>query len=145
MTTLRRFVYSALLAATSLNFAPSLASAQDRAQGKFTLAHEVHWQNAVVPAGDYRFTLSSDGASGMLTLSKLSGSRTGFMLMVHDTDDAKPSDSSRLVLKTTPEGSYVSSMQLPEFGVTLNFVVPTVAEKIATTSAPAAATLASAK
>jgi hypothetical protein len=146
MTTIRKFAYAALLAVTSLNLAPTLASAQEKARGKFTLTHDVRWQNALVPAGEYRFSLDSDGVSGVLTLSKLSGARTGFLLMVHDTDEAKPSDRSRLVLEATPEGSYVSAMQLPDFGITLNFTVPPpTAEKIAATTAAATTTLASAK
>jgi len=132
MTTIRKFVYAALLAVTSLNFAPSLASAQERAHGKFTLTHDVRWQNALVPAGEYRFSLDSDGVAGVLMLNKISGARTGFLLMVHDTEDAKPSDISRLILEATPEGSYVSAMHLPEFGMTLKFAVPTLAaEKLA--------------
>ena len=145
MTTLRKFAYAALLAATSLTFTTSLASAQERAQGNFTLTHDVRWQNALVPAGDYRFALDSDGASGMLTLTKLSGSPTGFMLMVHDTDEVKPSAINQIVLKTTPDGSYVSAMQLPEFGVTLNFAVPTKVTEKQLAKAPATATLASAR
>ena len=131
MTTIRKFVYAALLAVTSLNFAPSLASAQDRAQGRFTLSHEVRWQNATVPAGEYRFSLNSDGPSSMLVLTKLSGARTGFFLLVHDTDEIKASSNlNQLVLESTAEGSYVSAMQLPEFGVALKFAVPSkVAEK----------------
>jgi hypothetical protein len=145
MTNIRKFVYAALLAATSLNFAPTLASAQEKAQGNFTLKHDVRWQNAVVPAGEYHFSLNSDGVSGILTLSKLSGVRTGFMLMVHDTDDAKPSDLTRLMLESTPGGSYVSAMQLPQIGLRLNFTVPPrMPEKqMAKTPATATATLAS--
>jgi hypothetical protein len=146
MTSIRKIVYATLLAAACLNFAPTLASAQEKAHGNFTLTHDVRWQNALVPAGDYRFTLDSDGVAGVLTLSKLSGARTGFLLMVHDTDEAKPSDRSRLLLEATPEGTYVSAMQLPEFGMTLNFAVPSQpAEKVAVKTAPATATLASAK
>ena len=144
-TTFRKFAYAALLAATSLTFTTSLASAQEKAHGNFTLKHEVRWQNAVVPAGDYRFSLDSDGASGMLTLTKISGSGTGFLLMVHDTDEVKPSKLNRLVLATTPEGSYVSAMQLPEFGVSLNFAVPSKATEKQMAKAPATATLASAR
>ena len=125
MTTIRKFAYAALLAVTSLTFASSLASAQEKAHGAFTLTHDVRWENAVVPAGEYRFSLDSDSASGMLVLNKLTGSRTGFLLMVHDKDEIKGSGINRLVLESTPEGSYVSAMQLPEFGLTLNFPVPT--------------------
>ncbi len=146
MTSIRKFAYAALLAAASLSIVPTLASAQEKAQGNFTLAHDVHWQNALVPAGDYRFTLESDGVGGVLTLSKISGARTGFLLMVHDTDEAKPSDRSRLVIEATPAGTYVSAMHLPEFGMTLNFTVPApTAEKMAATTAAATTTLASAK
>jgi len=78
-----------------------------------------------VPAGEYRFSIDSDGPSSMLTLTKLSGARTGFLLMVHDTDEIKASSNlNRLVVESTAEGSYVSAMQLPEFGVTLTFAVP---------------------
>jgi len=132
MSTIRRFAYATLLAVTSLNFAPSLASAQDRAQGTFTLTHDVRWQNALVPAGEYRFSLNSGGVAGVLTLSQLTGARTGFMFVVRDTDEGKPTDRSRLVLETTPQGMYVSAMQLPGFGLTLHFAAPAQsAEKLA--------------
>jgi hypothetical protein len=123
MTSIRKFAYATLLALTTLSFAPSRASAQEAASGQFTLPHDVHWQNAVVPAGDYRFSLKSGGPAGVLVLSKLSGARTGFMFLVNDTDETRPSDLNQLVLEETPEGSYVSVMHLPEFGVTLRFRV----------------------
>jgi hypothetical protein len=138
MKSIRRFAYTAVLVLSALNFAPSLASAQD-ASGTFTLAHEVHWQNAVVPAGTYRFTMGANGPSQLLTLSKVSGSKAGFMLLVNDTDASQPKDASRLVVVSTPEGRFVSTMQLPEFGLTLHFNVPSetpeVAREVATASA----------
>ena len=130
MTTIRKFVYAMLLALSTLTFAPTLASAQEPAKGAFTLPHDVHWSNAVVPAGEYRFSYEAGGAMGMLMLSGMSARhRAGFVLLVSDTDVANPSDVSQLVLKTTPQGSYVTTMQLPEFGMTLHFPVPSHAEK----------------
>ena len=79
----------------------------------------------------------------MLTLNKLNGTRTGFMLMAIDTDEFSSSGPSRLVLTTTAEGSYVSAMQLPDFGMTLHFRVPTataekqIARAVTTASASA--------
>ncbi|MGA8236054.1 MAG: hypothetical protein WB918_06000, partial [Candidatus Sulfotelmatobacter sp.] len=120
---------------------PSLASAQDAA-GTFTLTHEVRWQNAVVPAGKYRFTVAASGPAEMLTLRKVDGSAAGFMLLVTDSEDSQPSDDSRLVVVSRPTGSFVSSMQLPEFGLTLHFTVPSepreVAQAVATSTASAA-------
>ena len=46
------------------------------------------------------------------------------MVLVPNTDDSKRSDQSRIVARATPGGSYVSAMQLPEFGMTLHFRVP---------------------
>jgi len=123
MKSIRRFAYAAVLTLSALNIAPSLASAQDVA-GTFTLAHEVHWQNAIVPAGTYRFSMGAAGPSELLTLSKISGDGAGFMLLVPDTEVSNPSDVSRLLVVSRTGGSFVSTMQLPEFGVTLHFAVP---------------------
>jgi hypothetical protein len=140
MKSIRRFACAVVLTLTTLNFAPSLASAQEPARGRFTLTHEVHWQNAVVPAGEYRFSFEPSAGAGLLTLQKLTGTG-GFMLLVHDTEDAKPTDLSRLVLESTPDGSYVSAMQLPEFGMTLHFwVQPHAAAKQMAKAVPAAMT-----
>jgi hypothetical protein len=138
MKSIRRFVYAAVLTVSALNFASSLASAQD-AGGTFTLTHEVHWQNAIVPAGKYRFTIVADGPSRLLTLSKINGSGTGFMILVTDTEASQPSDLSRLVAVSRPGGSFVSTMQLPEFGVTLHFAVPAEPRELAQSAAPATA------
>ena len=124
MTSIRRFVYAAVLAVTTLNFALNLASAQEPARGHFTLTHEVRWQNARVPAGDYEFTYNIDSIAPVLSLTKTSGTRASFMFLVPVTDESKPADTSMLLLESTPAGSYVSAMQLPEFGMSLHFVVP---------------------
>jgi hypothetical protein len=124
MKTIRKHIYAAALAVTALNFAPAVASAQEPVHGKFSLTHEVHWGGATLPAGDYAFSYSPDNGSHTLIISKLNGDRAGYMVLVPNTDDAKPSDTSRLLLVATPGGSYVSAMQLPEFGMTLHFNVP---------------------
>ena len=80
---IRKCIYAAVLVLSALNFAPSLASAQDES-GRFTLPHQVRWQNAIVPAGDYSFTLQSVGSSEMLTLRKISGAPASYMLMAND-------------------------------------------------------------
>jgi hypothetical protein len=141
MNSIRKFAYATVLTLSALSFSPSLASAQE-AGGKFKLSHEVHWQNIVVPAGEYRFSIEPNGPASMLTLRRLSGSGAGFVMLVRDTEESKPADTSRLVMVTRPGGSFVKQMQLPEFGVTLHFVVPEeareVAQATATTTASAA-------
>jgi hypothetical protein len=123
MTSIRKFVYATLLAVTTISFAPSLASAQSPAHGKFTLTHDVLWGNAKVPAGEYKFSFSSSGIA-LLTLSKISGAPGGYMMLVPVMEETSETSASKLVLETTPDGSYVTAMQLPEFGMTLRFNVP---------------------
>ncbi len=143
MTSIRNFAYAALLAFTTLSFAPSLASAQESAHGKFTLTHEVRFGSTKVPAGEYEFFFDPDATARMLSLRKLSGTRAGYLLMVPSTEDTRPADLSLLILESRPAGSYVSAMQLPEFGMTLHFNVPPRAAekqiaKAATTASAAA-------
>lgn len=123
MNKFRKFAYAALLAFTTLTFDPSPAAAQDIAYGRFTLTHEVHWQNTIVPAGEYRFSVEGEGPSSVLVLSKLDGRRAGFLLTAQNTDD-RMAGPNRLVMESTSHGSYVTAMRLPEFGLTLHFAAP---------------------
>ena len=143
MTSIRKYIYAGLLAFTTLNLLPSLASAQAPAKGTFTLTHEVRWQNAVVPAGHYGFKYEWDGVATVLTLSKLSGAPTGFLFLVHDTEESITSGSNQLVLESTTAGSYVSAMKLPEFGMTLHFTAPALTVEKLAMGATTAGTLAS--
>lgn len=130
MKLIRKIAYAAVLTLSALNFAPSLASAQEAA-GTFALTHDVHWQNATVPAGEYRFTIGAEGPAQMLTLRKISGGAAGFILLVTDVEASQPSDLSELVLVSRGNGSFVSTMRLPEFGMTLHFAVPAETREVA--------------
>ena len=141
MKSIRKFAYATLLALTTVSFTPSLASAQD-AHGSFTLEHDVHWEKAFVPAGTYRFSYESQGPAGLLLLRKISGPGAGYLVYVRDIEESKPTDVDQLLLQSTPGGSYVSTMQLPQFGMTFRFVVPPTAEKqIASAATPATASV----
>jgi len=129
MKTLRHFGYAAILAATVLNYAPSLASAEEPSRGHFKLLHEVRWENVIVPAGEYAFSYDPDSISPVLTITKTDGPRASFMLMVPAKDESSANDSNALVLESTAGGSYVSALRLPESGVTLHFWVPRAVEK----------------
>jgi len=129
MKTLRHFGYAAILAATVLNYAPSLASAEEPSRGHFKLAHEVRWENALVPAGEYAFSYDPDSISPVLTITKTDGPRASFMLMVAARDQSSTNDSNALVLESTAVGICVSTLRLPESGVTLHFRVPRAPEK----------------
>ena len=124
MTTIRKLVYAFLLAATTLNFTPSLLAAEAPAHGKFTLAHDVRWGNALVPAGDYEFSYDPYARSPILTLTRVNGERASYMLLIVSAEDSKAAESNQLVLETGTNGKYVSSMELAECGMKLYFSVP---------------------
>ena len=123
MKSLRTFAYAAVLTVSALNFAPCLASAQDEG-GTFKLAHEVGWQEAVVPAGEYRFSLQAIGPLEMLTLTKITGKPASFMLFAKVTEDVASSKTARLVIDSRSGKTFVSAMDLPQFEVTLHFAAP---------------------
>ena len=102
MRSIRRFVYSVVLALNALTFTPSPASAQEM-HGSFTLKNEVRWQNYVVPAGDYRFEVQPKGPSAILLLRKVSGSGAGFLILANNADSSKASDLDRLVVVAQAE------------------------------------------
>jgi len=130
MTSIRRFVYAAALTLTALSFAPGQAYAQ-AARGRFVLTHEVHWQKTLLPAGEYEFSFQPDGASEMLFVRKLSSSGPGFLMLVSDVTETKPSGTDHLLLVPREGKSFVSAMDLPEAGVTLHFAVPSATRQVA--------------
>jgi hypothetical protein len=141
MTSIRKFTFAALLAAATFTLAPSSASAQAPARGHFTLTHDVLFGNTRIPAGDYAFSYDPQNTAPFLNLSKMSGPRAGFIVMVPSTEGIPTRHGSRLVLASSASGSYVTSMELPECDLTLHFYTPSgAAEKQiakAVTSAPA--------
>src|SRR2546427_10134390 len=117
MKSFRKFACTAVLTLGALSLMPSPAAAQT-ANGSFTLSHDVHWQNAVVPAGTYRFSLEPKGPSGLLTLRNIGG-REGFMIMVNNIGPSRASDLDRIVLVSRAGKSFVRTLELPKFELTL--------------------------
>ncbi len=142
MKSIRKVVYASVLALSSFTFMSVLASAQD-VRGGFTLPHNVRWQNVEVPAGEYKFSVELRGPSEMLTLSKVSGEGSGFMILVNDVDSVAPasvaaSENGKLTLVSQSGERYVSSMELPAIGVTLHFAVPAETRELAMAGGAAA-------
>ena len=123
MTTIRKFVYATLLAATAMSFASGSALAQE-AHGKFKLTHSVNWGSSAVPAGDYEFSYDPNQTSPVLIITKVNGARSGFMVLVPSAEVSNASASNQIVLETNGDGSYVSSMELASCGMILRFSVP---------------------
>jgi hypothetical protein len=122
MRSIRTFAYAAVLALSIFAIQPTPAAAED-ARGSFTLSHEVHLQKIVLRPGDYIFTVKSMGPSEFLVLRGLNGG-TDAMLLATDVESVKPSAANKLVLVSRDGQSFVSTMELPEFDMSLRFAVP---------------------
>jgi hypothetical protein len=123
MKSIRRFSFAVVLALSLLGQFAGLAHAQSPVQGRFNLPYEVNWENTAVPAGDYEFYLRSAGTSELLTIQKVGGSSFGFLALARAPEPVRSGDLNKLVFVVRDGKRFVSSMQLPEFGMGLAFIV----------------------
>ena len=118
-----KFAYAAVLGMSMFTLQPTLAAAGD-AHGS-TLTHEVHWQKCVLSPGDYTFSIKSEGPSEFLMLRGINGTGTNAMMLVNDVESPKPDEVSAMLTLVSRNGqSFVSTMALPEYDMTLHFTVP---------------------
>ena len=122
MKSLSKFASTAVLSLSALAAMSGSVSAQT-ARGVFKLPHEVTWQEAYLPAGEYEFSLDAKGPSQLMTVRQIDGHHSSFMLLVHNTTTAK-GDIDRLVLVSREGKKFVQAMELPEYGLTMHFTVP---------------------
>jgi hypothetical protein len=124
MRSICKFAYAAILGMSMFTLQPTPAAAQE-AHGSFTLTHEVHWQKCVLSPGDYTFSIKNEGASDLLMLRGVNGTGTNAMMLVNDVESPKPDEfSSMLTLVLRNGQSFVRTMTLPEYDMTLHFTVP---------------------
>jgi hypothetical protein len=124
MRSICKFAYAAILGMSMFTLQPTPAAAQE-AHGSFTLTHEVHWQKCVLSPGDYTFSIKTEGASDLLMLRGVNGTGTNAMMLVNDVESSKPDEfSSMLTLVSRNGQSFVRTMTLPEYDMTLHFTVP---------------------
>ena len=124
MRSIRKFAYAAVLGLSMFTLQPALASAEE-AHGSFTLTHEVHWEKCVLGPGDYTFSIKSEGPSELLMLRGTNGTGTNAMMLVNDVESPKPDEVSAMLTLVSRNGqSFVSTMALPEYDMTLHFTVP---------------------
>ena len=124
MRSICKFAYAAVLGLSMFTLQPTLAAAEE-AHGSFTLTHEVHWQKCVLSPGEYMFSIKTEGPSELLVLRGINGTGTNAIMLVNDVESSKPDEvGSMLTLVSRNGQSFVSTMALPEYDMTLHFTVP---------------------
>ena len=100
-------------------------NAQPSFVGKFTLAHEVHWGQAVVPAGEY--SIRMDSVAGPAKIMSASGDWAVYTQSPMIAD----SEKGGTYLTVTTEGNErrVRSLNLPELGKSMIFAPLTKSER----------------
>ena len=105
----------------SVGFAASASQAQTIYKGSFTLAQDVRWQNATMPAGDYTFKVNSTTRSKPILVTGPNG--TVFQLPLV-TEQTNIGDQSKLILEWRGDELHVREMDLAQVGLNILYHVP---------------------
>jgi hypothetical protein len=125
MNSIRSLSFAAALTLGAFGQWAGLAHAQSSVHGNFSLPYTVNWENTVVPAGEYLYYLRPAGGSDLLTIEKIGGNSSwGFLVLVYPPETSNAADADELVFAMKEGQRYVSSMRLPEFGLTMDFTLP---------------------
>lgn len=124
MKSIRRFSLSKvlLLAIAAMSASAIPAHAQNTA-GTFSLAHKVLWAGAVLPPGDYAFSLDTQSSPARISVRHVDGPIVGILLPQAISDDDFVGASS-LVLHQEGGESVVSTLHLKNVGLALEFASP---------------------
>jgi hypothetical protein len=97
------------------------AAAQEAVKGHFTLPHEVRWQNANLPAGEYTFSLTNRSAESPMTVTGPNGS----VFELGHVSAGEPSDRpSVLILEWRDRTYFVREVDLSNAGIQIRYNVP---------------------
>lgn len=134
MKSIRRFsLLKVLVLAIAIMGASAIPAHAQRTTGTFSLAHKVRWAEAVLPAGNYEFSLDSQNWPVRVTVRQLGGSMVA-MLMAQEISDEKLGDSSILILHEDGGEAIVSVLRLQSIGMALQFAHPKVGMPVAETA-----------
>jgi hypothetical protein len=110
------------VAAFALGALATSGKAQNTYQGKFTLAVETHRAGAVLPAGDYTFTLPSNSAPYRFYIQ---GQGTSAIIQANTAEVRVVSKRPQLNIVDITDVHTVQTFEGPELGVTFTYWTPT--------------------
>ena len=93
------------------------ANAQPSFEGKFTLPYEVHWNHAVLPAGEYSIQLDAKGRPAVVHSTSTGESVNTYTPILGDREKG----AARLTVTIRGNERRVRAMNLPGIGKSLIF------------------------
>jgi hypothetical protein len=127
MKSIRRFsLLKVLVLAVAAMGVSAIPAYAQTATGTFSLAHKVLWGSAVLPAGNYAFSLNSQDSPARVTVRQVGGPIVA-MLLPQSISDDNFVGSSNLVLREEGGESVVSTLRLKNIGMALQFASPKLA------------------
>ncbi len=123
MKAVRKFLMSgfALVAVTLLSV--GFANAASSTHGRFKLPVEARCKGAVLPAGEYTYSVQYSGATTVIFVQAVDGAPS-FFLFPATYSEAKPAEADELVLTKRGSETYLTSFTLPELGMVLHYSMP---------------------
>jgi len=121
MKPLTRILAIAAIGFASICASVNPASAQNAFQGRFTLAHEIRWQSAVLPAGDYTFAMES---TAMPCTMIVRGPNGATFELSSSTDKRTVEGPSVLILERRNGDFYVRELYMADRGLHVFYNVP---------------------
>ena len=116
------FVFAVCVMAGTILF-PVAGKAQEVVRGEFRLTQEVHWENSVLPMGDYVFFVEPDHWPFAVRVEQEGGGFSGLFIPQDLLRPGRPGKTG-IVVGTMGNDTYVMSLQLRELGVELDFSLP---------------------
>ena len=102
----------------ALCLSATVGKAQNAYQGKFTLPFEARWQNAVLPAGDYKISMHSAAAPYQMIVR---GAGKSVIILGISGDEKAISEKSELTLIKLGDSYVVRSLEAGQIGLNIDY------------------------
>jgi hypothetical protein len=116
-------VVYAILALVGMIGFPISGHAQASAGGQFKLSQSVHWGSAVLPTGEYTYSVESGSGMTVVRVQQIGGRFTGFFVP-KTSSEGGDSGSRGIAVAQIGEEMFVTSLRVEERGLVLNFSPP---------------------
>jgi hypothetical protein len=101
--------------------APNRVAAQDAYKGRFTLDNDVRWNQAVLPAGEYTFSLKSSAVPAQILIH----GPKGFVIVMTSARSTRDTDGvSTLTVQRRGGTRFISDLYVAELGMDFRYSVP---------------------